>query len=79
MTFSRSARSVIQVKTIPEGYNSGRAYFVRFESISCQETTDKLTSLSCAARIRADKRTRFEHNQLQASRSTSRHERGQES
>ena len=57
----------MQVKTIPEGYNSGRAYYVRGESSVCQEAISSLVALSRTARINAEKRTRFERNQLQAS------------
>jgi hypothetical protein len=55
----------MQIKTIEEGYNSGRAYYIRSESSSCQQDIAELKALSRSARVRADKRTRFEHNQLQ--------------
>jgi hypothetical protein len=58
----------LQVKTVQEGYNSGRAYYLRCESSACQGAISNLATLSRAARVRAEKRTRFEHNQLQASR-----------
>jgi hypothetical protein len=58
----------MQIKTIQEGYNSGRAYYIRTESSSCQQNMGKLKTLSRSARIRAEKRTRFEHNQLQVHR-----------
>ena len=63
-----AARSVMQVKTVQEGYNSGRAYYIRGESSACQDAIGSLVALSRAARVRAEKRTRFERNQLQASR-----------
>jgi hypothetical protein len=57
----------MQIKTIPDGYNSGRAYYIRGESSACKGVISNLGTLSHAARISAEKRTRFEHNQLQAS------------
>jgi hypothetical protein len=61
----------MQVKTIPEGYNSGRAYYIRGESSAVQGAISSLSALSRAARINAGKRTRFERNQLQASATVS--------
>jgi hypothetical protein len=58
----------MQIKTVQEGYNSGRAYYIRGESGACAEATGTLAALSRAARIRAEKRTRFERNQLQVGR-----------
>jgi hypothetical protein len=58
----------MQIKTVQEGYNSGRAYYLRCESSVGQEAISILSALSRAARVRAEKRTRFERNQLQASR-----------
>jgi hypothetical protein len=58
-------RSVLQIKTTPGGYNSGRAYYIRSESSDCQDMVAELKALAKAARVREDKRTRFENNQLQ--------------
>jgi hypothetical protein len=55
----------MQIKTVQEGYNSGRAYYIRSESGVCQEAISTLSMMSRAARVRAEKRTRFERNQLQ--------------
>jgi hypothetical protein len=59
----------MQVKTIPEGYNSGRAYYIRGESSACQGAIVSLAGLSRDARRSAEKRTRFERNQLLVSTS----------
>ncbi len=64
MIFAR-LRSVLQIRTIPEGYNSGRAYYIRAESSACQNMVTDLEKLAQAARVLAEKRTRFEKNQLQ--------------
>ncbi len=61
--------STLQVKTIKNGYNSGRSYYIRMTTAAeCQETIDTLSRLARAAKVRAEQRTRFERNQLQVRR-----------
>ncbi len=57
--------SVLHIKTVEAGYNSGRTYYLRFESNACVETIANLSAVARSARIRAEKRTKFERNQLQ--------------
>jgi hypothetical protein len=57
--------NTLQIKTIPDGYNSGRTYYVRAQSEStCRKITASLNKLSTAARESADVRSRFEMVQL---------------
>jgi hypothetical protein len=56
---------VIQIKTIPEGHNSGRTYYLRTkDSEDSMKLMIALPSLVKSAKNRADKKSRFEKNQL---------------
>jgi hypothetical protein len=58
--------NTLQIKTIPDGYNSGRTYYLRAQSEStCRKITSALNKLCTAARERASVKSRFEKVQLQ--------------
>ena len=57
--------NTFQIKTIPDGYNSGRTYYLRAQSEStCRKITAALNKLCTAARERANVKSQFEKVQL---------------
>jgi hypothetical protein len=59
-----STRVVLQIETIPEGYNSGRIYRIRFKTPRDFDATIILiTRLAATARERAEAKTRFRKSQ----------------
>lgn len=57
--------SVVQIKTDPDGHNSGRTYYLRTISpCDVDKLMNDLPSLAKSAKFRADKKSRFEKNQL---------------
>ena len=59
--FASRQVNTLQIKTIDDGYNSGRVYYLRAKTNGdCQEIIASLKRLASAARQRADVRSRFE-------------------
>jgi hypothetical protein len=57
--------NVIQMKTVPEGHNSGRTYYLRTKDAEDSvKLMTALPSLVKSAKNLADKKSRFEKNQL---------------
>jgi hypothetical protein len=55
-----SLKNGFMVETHPEGYNSGRTYYLQAESkASCQDITRKLSQYSAAAQEKAHARSVF--------------------
>ncbi len=57
-------RNSFQIRTFAEGYNSGRAYYLKASSEQeCDNLLNKLSSLALAAKKAKDAKTRFEKSQ----------------
>lgn len=57
--------NTLQIMTIPDGYNSGRTYYIRAKSENlCRKMTLELNKLSNAAKERAVVKSRFQAAQL---------------
>ena len=53
--------NTFQIKTVSDGYNSGRTYYIRAKThATCRKITAELTKLSIAATERANVRSRYE-------------------
>ena len=64
LTEGENCLEIIQIKTIPEGFNSGRTYCLRTSRVGfCEAFCLEMTSKSKAARVRAEKLSRFQKNQ----------------
>jgi hypothetical protein len=58
--------NAIQIKTIQDGHNSGRTYYIRSKTSEDDgRLVTTLTRLAKSAKIRAENKSRFERNQLQ--------------
>jgi hypothetical protein len=58
-----------QILTKPEGYNSGRSYYLKADSTrACKELVDNLQRLVSIAKARAESITRFQRSQQIARR-----------
>jgi hypothetical protein len=65
-TMKASPENGFLVETHPEGYNSGRTYYLQAESrASCQEIVRKLSQYSAAAKEKAYSRSVFAKAQRQ--------------
>jgi hypothetical protein len=64
--FTRMLHSkVMQIKTDPDGHNSGRTYYLRAkESDDVGQLITRLSSLAKSARKKSENKSRFERNQL---------------
>ena len=61
---AKGSSKLLQIRTVPEGFNSGRTYYVRFSSNAlCQEVVLELTNKANEARKKLLKLTRFQKNQ----------------
>jgi hypothetical protein len=60
----QSQDSTLQIRTIPDGYNSGRVYYLRANTTACcRKIMTDLTKAVNVARKRAEVKTRFEKAQ----------------
>jgi hypothetical protein len=63
--FVQGQTNTLQIKTIREGYNSGRTYFLRSNTdADCQLLIEKLSRLAKIARSKAEVRSQLEMVQL---------------
>ena len=61
------ATKFVRIHTVPDGFNSGRPYFLRFpDEERCHQVAHDLTQLADAERRRVEAKSRFERHQASA-------------